>query len=119
MKPKIKRMNWFVKLITFNWPTAITLAPFGIYIKKGVAPSPRLIRHEKIHWEQQMELGIIFFYLWYLIEWMVKGALPPYDKGENGYKEISFEREAYGFDEVKGYLNIRSKYAWLRYVGQE
>ena len=31
-----KDMNLFVRIITFGWAAAITLAPFGIYIQKNI-----------------------------------------------------------------------------------
>ncbi len=59
MEAVIKKMNWFVKIITFNWAVGITLAPFGIYIKEAYLNNRRMIRHESIHWEQQMEMWIV------------------------------------------------------------
>ena len=47
------------------------------------------LNHESIHTEQIKELGYIFFYIWYLIEWLLR--LP----FGNAYYNISFEREAY------------------------
>jgi len=67
MKPKFKKFNWLVKLITFNWPLAITLSPFGIYVNQKYSTvddlSPRTKNHEKIHWKQQMEMMITGFIL--------------------------------------------------------
>ena len=34
LKPKIKKMNGFVRFITFGWAAGITLSPFGIYIQE-------------------------------------------------------------------------------------
>ena len=65
--PKIKKMNLFVRILTFGWAAGITLAPFGIYIKEGYENQRGIITHEKIHWQQQLEMLIIFFYLWYVI----------------------------------------------------
>ena len=75
-KPKFKKFNWFVKIITFNWPLAITLSPFGIYVNQRYSTiedlSERTKNHESIHWKQQLEMLIIIFYLWYGIEWLIK-----------------------------------------------
>ena len=109
---KIKKFNWFVKLITFNWPAAITLAPFGVYIKEKYIEYPVLIQHESIHWKQQMEMLIVPFYIWYLLEWLIR--LPVY--GKEAYRNLSFEREAKTFEGVQGYLGIRSRYAWLKFI---
>jgi hypothetical protein len=102
---KIKKMNWFVKLITFNWPNAVTLVPFGIYIKEGHF-NDYTINEERIHEAQQKELFIIPFYIWYFIECLVKLS----------YRKIGFEREAksnrFDFD----YLKTRKKFAWVKRI---
>jgi hypothetical protein len=60
LKAKIKEMGGFVSFITGGWASAITLAPFGIYVKKDYLPPywdyKRLENHESIHWAQQMEM---------------------------------------------------------------
>lgn len=84
MKPKIKKFNWLVKLITFNWPLAITLAPFGIYVNQKYRTletvSDETKNHEKIHWKQQMEfivVGLILsllaslMFIWVSFHWWI------------------------------------------------
>lgn len=115
--PKFKKFNWFVKIITFNWPLAITLAPFGVYVNQKYSAvenlSPRTRNHEgNIHWPQQMELLIIPFYIFYLLEWLIK--IPFY--GKKAYQNISFEREAYHFDDDLDYKNKRRPYASFKYI---
>ena len=115
-KPKFKKFNWFVKLITFNWPLAITLSPFGIYVNQKYSTiedlSARTKNHESIHWKQQLEMGIIFFYLWYGIEWLIKFFI----YGKKAYMNISFEREAYDNDDNLDYLKTRKCWSWFKYV---
>jgi len=115
-KPKFKKFNWFVKIITFNWPLAITLAPFGIYVnQKYRTPenlSERTKNHEMIHWKQQLEMLIIFFYLWYLLEWIIK----LFKYGKKAYMNLSFEREAYDNDDNLNYLETRKHYSWVKYI---
>ena len=115
-EPKLKKFNWFVKLITFNWPVGITLAPFGIYINQKYRTlenvSERTKNHESIHWKQQLEMLIIPFYLWYLLEWVIKLFI--YGKG--AYRNLSFEREAYDNDDNLDYLKTRKKYCWVKRV---
>ena len=114
----IKKMNWFIRMITFGWAAAITLAPFGIYIKKKYFTSDynymynNLIRHETIHWHQQMEMLIIPFYLWYFIEWIVR----LFTNTSNAYTSISFEREANVNERNKDYLNRRKPFSWFIYL---
>ena len=113
-EPKIKKMNWFVRLLTFGWATAITLAPFGIFMKDVVINNLRTINHEKIHWKQQLEMLIIFFYLWYLIEFLIRIFI----NGKKAYVSLCFEREAYANDDNLDYLKTRKPYDWLKYVKQ-
>jgi len=111
-EPKIKKMNLFVRILTFGWAAGITLCPFGIYIKEGYENQRGIIVHENIHWRQQLEMLIIFFYLWYVIEWLIKIPF----KGKKAYSSLSFEREANAFEYDDTYLTIRKPYAWLKYV---
>lgn len=111
---RVKKMGWFVRIITFNQPTAITLAPFGIYIKEEYLEFDFIINHEKIHWKQQMEMLIIFFYLWYFIEWFIKLITPPI----GAYKDIGFEREAKSNKHDALYLENRMPYAWWEHISR-
>lgn len=58
-EPRIKIMGWFIKIITFGWASAITLAPFRIYIRREYLLHRRIIRHENIHWKQQIGMYIV------------------------------------------------------------
>lgn len=115
---KIKRMNKFVLFITNGFAAGITLAPFGIYIREKYLKAKdnlrirQLINHEKIHWEQQLETLIIFFYAWYLIEWMVRLITNP----GNAYRSISFEREAKENEHNESYLSVRKRFDWIKYI---
>lgn len=96
-------------IIPFRGFTAINL--FGvIFARKEYKPlSKRTLNHEAIHTEQMKEMLYVFFYLWYLIEWLVK--LPKY--GKKSYNNISFEREAYQYAGYEVYLSIRKRYRWF------
>jgi len=109
---KVKKMNWFVKILTFGWASAITLAPFGIYIREKYLDDEFMINHEKIHWRQQLEMLVIFFYLWYLIEWIIRIFI---NKGL-AYRMICFEQEAYKNDYNLYYLDYRKKFTWFKYI---
>jgi len=62
-KPKVKKINGFLKLVLQKDVIGITLAPFGIYLNDNYLLDKITINHESIHWKQQMEMLIIFFYL--------------------------------------------------------
>ena len=57
------------------------------------------------------EMLYTFFYVWYIIEWIVRLFM----KG-NAYRNISFEREAYANQNNLSYLNTRKRYAWLNFL---
>ncbi len=72
-----------------------------------------LIRHEKIHLEQQKEMLVIPFYICYTLEYFIK--ILKYKSHYKAYKNISFEKEAHLNDMTKNYLNQRKRYAFLKY----
>lgn len=105
-------MNRFLKTIVGRSTIGITLAPFGIYIDENHMLNKRIITHERIHWRQQMEMYIIFFYIWYFLEWLIKF----FSKGTEAYYCISFEREAHINDNEECYYIYRENFAWFKYL---
>jgi hypothetical protein len=113
-KIRFKRKNKLLKLLTPKSIIGITLAPFGVYLRDDIfdrMPS-KTINHESIHWEQQLEMLIIPFYIWYIIEWILKLLV----YGNAAYENLSFEREAYENDMDPEYLKNRKMYAWIKRV---
>lgn len=102
------------KIIPFKGYVAINL--FGILFArkeyKGYI-SNKIINHERIHTAQMKELLFIFFYLWYVIEWLI--FLVKYKNLEKAYRNISFEKEAYNNENNLEYLKTRKHYAFLRF----
>lgn len=82
-----------------------------VFVRYGVAITDRTLRHEVIHSEQMKELGFVFFYIWYGIEYLVK--LIKYRNSNKAYRNISFEREAYAKDFELGYITRRKRYNWI------
>jgi len=109
---KYKEMGRFLSFLLPKWVAGICLAPFGIYFDNLEHVSDQTKRHEEIHWKQQVEMLIIFFYLWYVIEWFVK----LFKYGKQSYVNISFEREAYDNENRNNHMIIRKPYAWIRYL---
>jgi len=91
--------------------SGMSLWPFVVVIPKA---SQRLVRHEMIHIRQQREMLVVPFYIWYVLEYLIR--LPFY--GSNAYMNISFEREAYSqYDsEYSDYLETRKPYSWFKYL---
>ncbi|CAL2090934.1 conserved hypothetical protein [Tenacibaculum sp. 190524A02b] len=92
----------------------LALYPFIFLKRKDLKNNIFLINHEKIHLKQQIELLIIFFYLFYLIEWFFK--LIKYRSTSMAYKSLSFEREAYFNEGDLNYLKKRKVWAFIAYL---
>lgn len=85
---------------------------FGVlFARKGANITQTTINHESIHTEQMKELLYLLFYIWYIIEWLIRLFL----KG-NAYRNISFEREAYANENDADYLSRRKHFAFLNYI---
>lgn len=92
--------------------------------------------HEGIHLQQLIELlllgvglfvimikeecglwsvsALFLFYLWYVVEFIVKLALT--FSWRKAYMSISFEQEAFGNHLEKNYLERRPAFAWVKYI---
>ena len=98
------------KLIPFKPFVAINLFGFVFARSEKKPLQEQTIIHERIHTEQMKEMFYIFFYLWYLIEWIVKLFI----YGKKSYNNISFEREAYKYDRYADYVYCRKRFSWIR-----
>lgn len=91
---------------------------FGILFVRSDLKNPLTdvdLNHESIHAEQCKEMLGVFFYLWYIMEYLVR--LPIYGCDTiKAYRNISFEREAYNNQENLNYISGRKRYAWLSYI---
>ncbi|TDD78787.1 hypothetical protein [Flavobacterium caseinilyticum] len=84
----------------------LTLFPF-VFVKFPEDKENRVfVNHEKIHLRQQTELLILPFFIWYLLEYLVR--LFQYKNANLAYRNISFEREAYWNESNLDYLKNRS-----------
>jgi hypothetical protein len=102
---KIIRNN----IIPFSGYKCINL--LGILFVRGNARIDDItLNHEKIHTAQIKEMLYVFFYVWYIIEWLIR--LP----FGNAYRNISFEREAYNNEKDLRYLDNRKRFAWIKYL---
>lgn len=72
------------------------------------------LNHEEIHSRQIFEMLIVFFYLWYIIEWLIR--LVMYLDTNKAYKSISFEREAYAKQDDLNYLKKRKLFTWIKFL---
>ena len=99
-------------LIPFKGFVAMNL--FGILFARNEYRnkiSDRTINHESIHTAQIKEMGYIFFYIWYLVEWLIRLVI-----NSDAYRNISFEQEAFINDDNLDYLKTRKRFSWLKYI---
>ena len=90
---------------------AMALWPFILVV--GTANAYTL-NHERLHHRQQLEMLVIGFYLWYLVEYLVR--LIQHKNHNKAYMAISFEKEAYAMAGNLNYLKYRKFLASLKYL---
>ena len=90
------------------------LAIFPFIFTKNKIRSKTLINHELIHHRQQIELFILPFYIFYLLDYLIK--LVKYKNKHKAYMNICFEKEAYANDQNLNYLKNRPFWAFLKYI---
>ncbi|MEZ4904795.1 MAG: hypothetical protein R2822_25110 [Spirosomataceae bacterium] len=113
--PKTFKLPVIFVHLPFLWVGGLTLFPC-IFFKQN-NPSLRLINHEQIHIRQQVEMGLILFYVWYLVEFLMRWI--QYGHRYTAYRNISFEREAYANDNNLKYLATRKLWGFWRYMWQK
>lgn len=92
----------------------ITLFPFIFLRKNRDKCNKILVNHEKIHLRQQIELLVIFFYIWYVAEYYYW-----YFKLKNkdlAYRKICFEQEAYTMEYDFNYLKKRKFWNFIKFI---
>jgi hypothetical protein len=84
-----------------------------IWIYAPLKKDPSLVRHEKIHFYQQVEL--LFFFHWLLYSMFYVAARLAGHNHERAYRANPFEQEAYQQENNLNYLRDRKVYSWVRY----
>ncbi|MCO6175458.1 hypothetical protein NHF50_10425 [Flavobacterium sp. NRK F10] len=92
----------------------ITLYPFVFLANEKDSSNEVLLNHEKIHIRQQLEMAVVFFFIWYGIEYLI--LLLKYKDRFLAYRNISFEREAYKNEKDLDYLQQRSFWNFYKYL---
>ena len=93
---------------------AITVFPFVFLRSRAYKSNRKLINHEQIHLQQQAELLVLPFFLWYAIEYLVRRTA--YGGHNRSYRNISFEREAYSHDNDFNYLTNRKLWNFIKFL---
>ncbi len=107
--------KYILRLLTGQFASALTIWPFIFLRNKESLNDAVLLNHEKIHLKQQLELAILFFYLWYGLDFL-RNRLKGYDSRKS-YFLIRFEQEAYQHENDFSYLSKRRAFAWWKYSG--
>ncbi|MAP55514.1 hypothetical protein [Altibacter sp.] len=92
----------------------ITLWPFIILKHASLREDVIFLNHERIHFRQQIELLVLPFYVWYLLEYGIR--LLRYRDRYKAYRNISFEREAYRHEKDLDYLKKRSFWRFIYFL---
>lgn len=98
----LRAIRFFEFILRMNI-AAIAIFPF-IFVHPNTVITDRLINHEKIHLRQQLEMLVLPFYIWYLIEYIFRG-----------YYSNRFESEAYSNDKNLNYLKTRKPFSFMKY----
>jgi len=105
----------YVAVICSRLPAAaMALFPFMLFKRAAYKGDIYLINHEKIHFQQQLELLIFPFYVLYLINYLIN--LIRFKNHYQAYFNICFEKEAYANDQNLRYLKRRRLYSWLKFI---
>lgn len=92
----------------------LSLWPFIILKDTRLKDDAVLINHERIHLKQQQELLLLPFYIFYIMEWLLRSIV--YLDSYKAYQNISFEREAYHNEKNMDYLKERKIFSFIKYL---
>jgi len=106
-------MKYWTILINKLPATAMAVYPFMIFKNQEASVTGKVIRHELIHFHQQLELLVLPFYVLYLLSYLLNLLI--YRDHDKAYRNICFEVEAYTNDDNPDYLLQRKMFAWIRH----
>jgi hypothetical protein len=91
-----------------------TFFPFVFLSDEKDKSDDLLLNHERIHIRQQLELLVIPFFLWYIVEFLIR--LIQFRDRRKAYYNISFEREAYAKEKDLNYLKKRPFFGYIKHL---
>src|SRR5580765_6045817 len=92
----------------------MALFPFILLREKSFSQDKIIMNHELIHHQQQLELLIIPFYIFYVINYFFNRF--KYKTHDTAYRNIIFEREAYAKENDFAYRGQRRIFSFLKYL---
>jgi hypothetical protein len=106
------KFRGYLVQISFLWVDGMAIFPFIFSRRK--TPGSIFLNHECIHLRQQLEMGLVLFYICYLVEYLM--GLIRFVDHRKAYLNISFEREAYRNEADMKYLRDRRVWAFVKYI---
>lgn len=93
---------------------AFAVFPFVFLKSKEFKQNVMLLHHERIHLRQQLELLIVPFFLWYVLEFLWHWSQTK--SKAVAYRKICFEKEAYQNETNLDYMKQRPFFNFLSYL---
>jgi hypothetical protein len=106
-------MKFPIVHLPFLPAAGMAIFPFVLVKYSELKHDRQIINHELIHLRQQIELLIIPFFIFYILNYLINLLL--YKNHALAYRNIVFEREAYGNDSDYKYLKNRRFSSWVKY----
>ena len=89
-EPRLYHVRWILPPYR-----AMTIPPFGIFIRRQYRGNQKMLNHDMIHWKQYQRMGLSKFYFQYFKEFLICG----YDKMpmelEARHEEDEYTKEHY------------------------
>ena len=122
LKPKVIYNDKFLDKVGIFFKIAgISLFPVVVmreYYLKNTAywkkRKAKTVNHETIHFQQQLEMLVIPFYVLYILEYLIKFLV--FFDIKKAYYSISFEQEAFANDTNLDYLKTRKRFNWVKLI---
>jgi len=92
--PKIYYVNWV--LPPFR---AMTVPPFGIFVRKQFRGNEQILKHDLIHWKQYKRMGLFMYFFRYFVQLIIIV-----------YDTMPMEMEARQHDDEETKWNYRDRY---------
>ena len=115
LKPRFIENSRVPVLLSYLAPIDIWAISLGCWVWCRGTLSEATRRHETTHFQQQIELLFVGFYVLYLAFWLY--GLIKYRNGKKAYRESPFEREAYRNEVDVDYLASRPRFGWVKHIG--
>jgi len=106
--------SFLIRVFSLGKAQAMVIFPFILLANPQLKKNTSLVRHEQIHWRQALELLVVGFYLWYVLEFV--WLYLRFRNWDKAYRSISFEREAYSRQNEPNYLKRRKFWAFTGYL---